>query len=323
MRSLSVATLVLAAGTVGLLAGCVTPPADRLYAIIAESCTGLPAPKPGASLVVGGIEIPFKPNQPVKIGTINFTRDDARRVSDAIYALSESRKTQCAYLGFSLKGTPPPSGARILQALDGIKEAEQQVAAVVGVLNTEGADPKAAVEAAEKASANAKESEAKARASLGAQAPSVGTPIKIGLADLSDDVASGIRDISAVKASLSAVERDVQAMKRAGTQQQFSVGGFDSGGVMLTSGMKEALAERFAAALAGVPPSRVPRVAIVGFADESGVHRNNIEIGLRRAQSVAAFLDRSFPKLAEISIVSSGGVLSNDPNGRRVDLVIS
>lgn len=328
MRSVSVVKLALVTGSFGLIAGCTItrpppPPIDPIDAIIAEACTGLPAPRAGYTLVVGGIEIPFKPNQPVKIGTINFGTDDARRVSDAIFALSESRKTQCAYLGFALKGKPPPTGARIMQALDGIKEAEKQTAEVVSVLSTQGSDPKAAVATAEKASTTAKEAEAKARASLGAQAPGLGTSPKIGLADLSEEVASGIRDIPAVKASISAVERDILLMKRASGQQQITVSGFDSGGVSLTASMKENLAQSYAVALAGAPSSRLPRVAIVGFADESGVYLNNIDIGLRRAQAVAAFLGRNFPSQAEINVVSGGGIFASDPSGRRVDLLIS
>ena len=68
---------------------------------------------------------------------------------------------------------------------------------------------------------------------------------------------------------------------------------------------------------------RRPRVAVVGFADESGSYLRNVELGLRRAQLVAAFLERSFSGQAYIAIVSSGGVLNEAENGRRVDVRIS
>lgn len=326
MGNLTSGGFVLTVASLSLLGGCCTapPPAkDPVMEIISQSCAGLPTPQRDAKFFLGGLEIPFKPNQPVKIGTLDFSLEDARKVSDAIYALSESRKRQCVYLLVSLRGVPPPSGNRVLQSLDGIQVSEKQADAVLNVLNTQGGDPKAAVAAAEKASAIAKEAEEKSKAALGVQASDNGNSSKIAMVDLPAEVQSGIRDIGYVKNKLTSVQGQIDDLRKAGPYRQFSIAGFDTGGVMMTSTMKDALSQQLSAALSSAPPALVPRVAIIGFADETGSYLANVDIGLRRAQSVAAYIARNFPKVTEIQIVSSGGVAANVPNGRRVDLLIS
>ena len=329
MKRYSNTALLAVAFSCSLLAGCSlfgppAPPVDPVYQIIADTCKSLPLPKADNSLNIGGIEIPFKPNQPIKIGKFDFTSDQARRVSDAIYALSESRRTQCTYLLLSLKGVPPPSGERILQALDGVKASAKSSDAAVEILKTAEITPQAAVAAVEKASVEVKSGEEQTRKILstpGASGP-ISEPKRIGLGDLSEEVAASIREIPGVQKILVDVQRRLNELKAA-PHQLVSLDGFDSGGVALTAGQKRLLAERFSLALANSPTSRLPSVAIVGFADEPGSHLINVEIGLQRARSVALYLERNFPNQSDIHIVSSGGVISKTPSGRRVDILIS
>lgn len=328
MKRSSLVSVGLVVGACMALAGCASWFMSPMERILANSCEGIPQPKPGFSLLVSGIEIPYKPNSPIKIGKIDFDQADALRVSDAIFALSESRRNQCSYLAAALLGNPRPSGDKILAALDSVNSSGRQSDAVMMVLATNGADPKAAVRLAVGASEAVKGAEEKVKDVLTkppvAEAPKPPPPgAKIGMADLSDDVVTGLNDIGNVKTKLKAVEGQIEDMKKAGPYRQFSVAGFDTGGVTLTSSMKDALSEQLSAALSAAPPALVPRVAIIGFADETGGYLANVDIGLRRAQSVAAYIERNFPKRTDIQIVSSGGVLVNVPNGRRVDLLIS
>lgn len=155
----------------------------------------------------------------------------------------------------------------------------------------------------------------------GASGP-ITEPKRIGLGDLVEEVAASIREIPGVQKSLVDVQRRLNELK-AVPHEMVSLDDFDSGGVALTAGQKELLTERFSLALANSPTSRIPSVSIVGFADEPGSHLINVDIGLKRAQSVTIYLERNFPKQSNINIVSSGGVLSKSSTDRRVDILIS
>lgn len=306
------------------LTACVHRPIEESFAaIFRQSCEGIPNPKPGFTFKTAGLEIPYKPNGPIKVGSLNFNRDDGIRLSDAIFAMGETRQSQCAYLAAALLGNPKPSGERIMQSLDGIKATRKQADDVVTLLKTQGADPTKVAEIAEAGATNAVKALEKLKEKLAE--PSEVTPGKIGLSNLTDDLIAKIerfRDIDSVRSSLVTVQADLAEMRKAAPYRAFKVTGFDVGGVTLTAEMKTILSLQYTEALASAAPRVVSRVSIVGFADSTGIYLRNVDIGLQRATNVAAYLERNFPKAAEIKMISSGGVLANDQQARRVDVLI-
>ena len=299
--------------------------ADQMAArTLLESCKSIPTPKPGFNLNFQGIEVPWKPQNPVKIGSVTFNATEAMRVSDAIYALSESRQSQCVYVAGALLGNPKPTGDRILEAMNTFKAGERASEDLKTLLQTPDADPKLVAAFAEKVKLEV-EHQTRTTQQILKPGAEVRKPAKVGMSDLEDDLASDIRQglqVGSVKSSLEELRKEVESLQAA-PHRLISIGGFPRNSVALTAGMKNQLSAQFSQALSDAKGRPVPRVAVVGFADESGSYLRNVELGLRRAQLVAAFLERSFSGQAYIAIVSSGGVLNEAENGRRVDVLIS
>jgi hypothetical protein len=138
----------------------------------------------------------------------------------------------------------------------------------------------------------------------------------VGFNDLEQVVADMIR-------SVVGLQKKLDGMRIGALRHHISVSGYESRGTSMTAEMKIHLAARFESVIASVPADTVPHVAIVGYADEEGMYLQNLEIGLQRAKIVANYLENHFPHKVEIKLITSGGVLRNDPFGRRVDLIFS
>lgn len=317
--SISKASLISVAIVVSLF-GCANI-SSSIEDTFASSCKGIPQVQQGYNLRIGGVEVPFKPGGPIKIGKLEFDKSDGATVSDAIFALSESRQRQCSYLAAALLGKPRPSGAAILQVLSRIDATGAKVDSIVADLSDGAKDPKQVAARAEQAAQTAKQEEEAAKRNLLTE-PKSG---KVGYKDLAEDVAADIRlsrDVPNVKVELSNVQQRLLLIGASISTQRVIVGGFEAGGVALSSQMKEALAKQFSSVVGSFRQAGAPRVAIVGFADETGSYIQNIDIGLRRAQSVVAYLERSYPQQLIFTIVASGGVQVGS-GARRVDILIS
>ncbi|MDA8522949.1 hypothetical protein [Acidovorax sp. NCPPB 4044] len=320
MKTISYSTVSSVISLCLALSGCAffrPSPAD----VLLESCRALELPKQGGTFKLGGLEVPFRPQRPIKIGTIDFSVKDAQRVSDEIYAMAELRRSQCTVISGALLGSPPPTGAQIIALQEGIDKVKKKSDDLVSVLKTPGATPKEALDKAQEAKAAADNEAAKARAEFKGPFAS-----KVGVDDLSDELAAELtsfRKIGAIKAEVDQMQRQIADIKSATRFFQISVTGFETYGIALTAPMKDELSKQIESILRSAGPFSVPRIAVVGYADDTGVYLGNLDIGLQRATSVAAYLGRTFPQRAEITTISSGGVRHNDKNARRVDVLIS
>lgn len=98
--------------------------------------------------------------------------------------------------------------------------------------------------------------------------------------------------------------------------------GFNKNGVSLVAAERQQLYNEFQKALGKVPQSQRPVVLIVGYADKSGPHLRNIDIGLRRAQTVKDYLqEQKFSRAYEGHFMSGG--TDDSAYSRRVDIFIT
>ena len=105
-------------------------------------------------------------------------------------------------------------------------------------------------------------------------------------------------------------------------QGEIRVMGFSENGVGLAATERQRLYVEFQEALGKIPVSQRPVVFIVGYATKSGSYLRNIDIGLRRAETVRAFLQQQKFSRAYEGQVMSGGV-GDSAYARRVDVLVT
>jgi len=254
-----------------------------------------------------GIEIPLKTVLPIKIGQVLFTPIQLQAVTETIRSLQESRLELCKRSGDMLKATPPasPTELRLMYAeFDSAKKAERDF---INALKNE-TDAQTVLKAADIAKKAADDT-------LRNSTPTSKLPPTAG-AELIPELEKRI-------AALEASFRLKLAEKNQAKVTQFALSGFGSGGFSLSSSMKASLTKEVTLALEEKSQKRVPKIDVVGYADPSGIPYRNVNLGFRRATTVAEFLNDKFSGKIEIRSISSGGVKFNDPEARRVELTIA
>ncbi|NRR29034.1 OmpA family protein [Oxalobacteraceae bacterium] len=102
-----------------------------------------------------------------------------------------------------------------------------------------------------------------------------------------------------------------------------SLHGFASGKSKLTNIMKEEVATFFRKVSESVSTGELLTIALVGYADPSGMYTKNITLGLSRARSVADYIAQiDLKKPSRMHLISSGGISNDFSDGRQVEIYV-
>ncbi len=105
-------------------------------------------------------------------------------------------------------------------------------------------------------------------------------------------------------------------------QGKIRVTGFNDSGVSLPASERQQLYSQFEEALGKIPKTQRPMVLIVGYANKSGSPLRNINIGLRRAQTVMNYLqEQKFSRSYEGHVMSGG--IDDSAYAHRVDVFVT
>ncbi len=310
---------ILGGGTLGGTTPVTSP-------IVNHACIGSFV-SPAGNIKGAGIEIPIGKwaGGPIKIGSVDYNHSEAQKLSQAASLAEQSRLTFCRATDPAvLSLVPEASRADVIKtALAGQTTIQTNVNAfVVKVMNA--TTPQEAVAAAAELAKTAKEAEKelvdKIPASAGGKQVNVlpyePLPLWATLALMQANTADAFKHLSD---KVDVLNKRFDA--RPG-QGEIRIMSFNDNGVSLAATERQRLYNEFQEALGKIPESQRPVVFIVGYANKSSSYLRNIDIGLRRAQTVRDFLQQQKFSRAYEGRVMSGGV-DDSAYARRVDVLVT
>ncbi|RYG93579.1 MAG: hypothetical protein EON58_18050, partial [Alphaproteobacteria bacterium] len=151
---------------------------------------------------------------------------------------------------------------------------------------------------------------------------SVSDPVPLGLIALSNTLLEvKVMAESASKRLDTLLSRKPITVSR--QAETFSILGFSSGRSEVTPRMRAeilSLANRLGQRNSDNSPYQID---VVGYSDNSGEYRRNIQLGLERAQAVASLLmSEGFGRHAVLRTQTSGGIFKGNGDGKRVDVYV-
>lgn len=264
-----------------------------------------------------GLEIPIPvqgATDKFKIAGFEYDAKQTQVISDAVLALTDTRRRQCNAWWAMTRAKPPATAAQMLEMqrlFDASKQSENDlIAALVA------GDQRRATQAAENMQRTNREID-----DANSRRAALEMPLPREVVDR----------ITRLEDGLLRLQARVDEMPRSGQPQvadhpqdrvsrSLSITGYPRAAVALSSPMKAKLEAEYQALLADFRGAPVRSVLVVGFADSSGAYLQNVEMGRRRAAAVAEFLQRRFPATAQTHVVTSGGI-ADGPDARRVEVL--
>lgn len=282
---------------------------------------------PAGNFKGAGFEIPLGKwaNGPIKIGSVDYNHSDAQKLSQAAMLAEQSRLTFCQATNPAvLSLLPADSRADVIKtALAGQTTIQTNVNAfVVKVVNA--TSPQEAVAAAAELAKTVNEvakdlGDKVPTAAIGQQVdgfPYEPLPFWATLALTQANTSDALKQISE---KVDVLNKRLDAKSGQG---EIRIMGFSENGVALAATERQRLYTEFQEALGKIPVSQRPVVFIVGYATKSGSYLQNIDIGLRRAETVREFLQQQKFSRAYEGRVMSGGV-GDSAYARRVDVLVT
>ncbi|NPB06250.1 MAG: OmpA family protein [Aquificae bacterium] len=144
---------------------------------------------------------------------------------------------------------------------------------------------------------------------------------KTDIAQLKSDVSTLKSDVEALKSDVESIKEELNALKITGKEQVRVY--FDSGKFYLREDAKAALDELIEA----VSDKDIKMVLVVGYASKPGTRGYNLELSMKRAQVVSAYLVRNGIPVEKIHQASYGEEIADlvgetYPEQRAVDVIV-
>jgi outer membrane protein OmpA-like peptidoglycan-associated protein len=265
------------------------------------------------SITVGGLEIPTGSSGPIKIGNATYTPLQVQRLTDTAQRMEQYRLGQCGVLSTleRLKPQPVEKITQIAEVIARLNFEMQRLAKEVPVSR----DPESQVRDHEAAANTAipKSDPPPPKGAAAGQTSPPTTPLET-ISALEqriklhfDGALAQLRQLVSPKDDLGRSARPTDLPPGVHT---LVVTGFGTGSEVLTTRMKSHLLYDLQTTIESAPAGYTFFIDVIGYADISGNPSRNIEIGLKRANSVAAFIaEQSALKRAQLRHVSSGGAV--------------
>lgn len=262
----------------------------------------------GTNITFDGFTWPKSPIEPVKIGKFTYTSAQAKTLGDAVASLEEFRLAHCQSMR-NLSSAKGATAALIAEAIRDFNKTYASMNATFSYALREATSPEDALKKATEAKRLAdREAERLAKPPIGSGLePQLElTALKSQLKDLDDRLSS------------------VEAKRYKGEahlRQTVIVSEFLQNGVSLNATARQTLSARVLQLAGQVPVDELLLATVIGFADSNGSYLANVDLGLRRAQSVATYLATVNSQIL-IQSIASGGISEGVSNARRVEVYL-
>jgi len=278
---------------------------------------------PAGDFKTSAIEIPLGSAAgaaTIKIGAVEYTHAQAQKLADAAQQAEQARASFCI-------ATDPATFNQLSQQDKGevvklglMQQIDLSTFASIIKGTTK---PEVAVQAAQTLESASSTIKAKVAAIVPAAAPAA---IPAAVAPAAPAPAPPPAPAPASAEDLKQLSNKMDSLTERLTsihaRDEIKVLGFDSKGLSLPAAERQRLFSQFQDALNKIPESQRPVVLIVGYATKSGPYLKNIDLGLRRAQTVFSFLQEQKFSRGYDGHVMSGGI-DNSAYAQRVDIFIT
>lgn len=276
---------------------------------------------------VAALEIPLGhwAGGPLKVGNLDLDQGKVQQLSSAAQVAEQARLLFCRATNPEVLGLLSESDRRFVieKATDSMGKVMENVDTFVRIVITTN-DPNEAAAAAEKLK------EAASEAKKQFTAPTTPQPElpKTGSVDPSNPSWQAALVLMQVEfaTNITSLSNKVEALNERliATHQRSNVKiiGFADNSTNLAATERERVFKQFQDALAKIPENQRPVIFVVGYASKAGPYLKNIDLGLRRAQSVLNMLqEQKFSRLYEGHAMSGG--VDDSAYSNRVDIFLT
>lgn len=276
----------------------------------------------GAGFTFKGFSLPLGGNKNFKIGEAEWTPVQASKFENSILALEEQRQEQCTFLHAMKTATPPASASQVFEAFK-LRMAMLDRVETLKIALASNAPPDQVVSQAAAIVVEAKTTTTKAVQAL---KPLVADPPASAPSSPSAMLDAALIRVATLESSVADLQGKLAKVTIASSRpatKTVTIDGFATGAVVADAAKRDAALVELESVVNRFPAEQVPSMSIVGYADSEGAYAINVRLGLQRAKAVADLVSKSFAGRANIRSVTSGGVLDDRADARRVEIVVS
>jgi outer membrane protein OmpA-like peptidoglycan-associated protein len=306
--------------TILILTGCATSQGDSCKAMVEKEST----------FKGNGFEIPLGKfsDMPIKIGSLEYVGPQAKALSDAAQKMQEIRLSNCAVLASKI----PEAGAIVMKGYE--------IMLAFGNSLSGAQTPAEGAKAAEKAARDAeqllKDSKGKTASAdtletsppqqqpLVAKNPLTPDDLEIWsrLAEVTANSKEQASRIVLIQESIKTMADSIGSLRNESKSSLIEIAEFNVNSTSIPADAREQLARKFRNALDAIPDGQRIKVLIVGYSDNTGTYLGNLDLSLRRAESVYSLLQYQRHNRTFEGRILSGGV-SKSVLGRHVAIYVA